>query len=727
MFERPTFSVVVCAHTDRRFHTLLAAVDSIQSQSVLPLEIIVVIDHNDQLLHRVTTSLAGPIIVANQHSRGLSGARNTGIELARGNCVAFIDDDAVAAPFWLERLSDVYRDRRVIGVGGRIEPIFSEDRPRWFPPEFDWVIGCTYRGHPNRPVAVRNLIGCNMSFRRAVLLRSGGFDEGLGRAGANAAGCEETELCIRAARLFPGTRIGYEPSALVQHRVEPQRLSWAYFRARCIAEGQSKALVVHRQGRQAGLASERAYVQRVLPLGVLRGLRDTLLRGDGTGLQRAGSIIAGFCFVAGSYLKATLGRMPVAPAAADNFAPIRIMDIDLSAPLPDVEAVDHNTGTVFGGAFCLVRQHGRPVGVVEFPIYGQTVGRDELAELLEPPANVVRSSFMTAPVTEPPLVRVVVATHDRPGALAVCLDTLLVQDYPNYEIVVVDNAPSDSQTRVMVEQRYADRVRYISEMRAGLGHAHNAGLAGLSAPIVAFTDDDVEVDPRWISAIVRNFVRSNRVGCVTGLILPAELDTKAQLWTERHGGFGKGFDRRVFDMGENRPNSILFPFAAGSLGSGANMAFRTATLRRIGGFDDALGAGTIAKGGDDLASFVSTVLAGDQLVYEPEAIVWHHHRRTEDGTRGQAYGYGVGLGAYLTKMVLERPATIWHFAMAMPWAVAHLFAKGKGLPSDYPKSWQWRERLGVVAGVPAYLRSRASFRRHSKQHRAAGALPGGRS
>jgi len=730
MPERAHFSVVVCAHADRRFDTLLDAVGSVQRQSVVPFEVIVVIDHNDRLLERVRAALEGVEVSENRHAAGLSGARNTGIDLARGDCVAFIDDDALASPHWLERLGAAYTDRRVIGAGGRVDPYFSKGRPRWFPQEFDWVIGCTYRGHPNELTTLRNLIGCNMSFRTEVLRRSGGFDENLGRSGGDAAGCEETELCIRASRLFPDTRIVYDPSALVQHRIEPNRLTWTYFRSRCVAEGRSKALVVHRQGRQAGLASERTYVRKTLPLGVLRNLGDVILKADVAGLARAAAIGGGLSLVAASYLGAKIGRGKEAPQdQVGGFAPYQILDVDLSAPLPDVEAVDPQTGTVFGGAFCLVRQRGRPVGIVEFPIYGRTVGKAELAELLAPPANVVRSSFLPPPASASPLVRVVVATHDRPQPLATCLDKLLAQDYPNYEIVVVDNAPSSSETRDMIASRFGTvgKIHYVVEMRAGLGHAHNAGLAGATAPIVAFTDDDVEVDPRWLSAIVSNFARSDRVGCVTGLILPAELDTKAQLWTERHGGFGKGFDRRVYDMGENRPHNVLFPFAAGALGSGANMAYRTETLRKIGGFDDALGAGTLAKGGDDLAGFAATLLHGYQLVYDPEAIVWHHHRRTEEGTRGQAYGYGVGLGAYLTKMVLDRPATLWHFLMATPWAIAHLLRKGQGLPSDYPRSWQRREWIGVAVGVPAYLRSRASFRRHRRRNEIGRILSAGRS
>jgi GT2 family glycosyltransferase len=320
-----------------------------------------------------------------------------------------------------------------------------------------------------------------------------------------------------------------------------------------------------------------------------------------------------------------------------------------------------------------------------------------------------------------PFVRVVVATHDRPGSLSTCLDSLLQQDYPRFEIVVVDNAPSSPETAELVRSRYAGAglVHYIREDQAGLGRAHNTGAADAEASVIAFTDDDVRVDAQWLRALAGSFANAERVGCVTGLILPAELQTRAQFWTERHGGFGKGFERRVFDMQDRPPRDRLFPFTAGAFGSGANMAFRTSALRRIGGFDAALGAGTIARGGDDLAAFYRVVRAGYQLVYEPQGIVWHHHRRSEAGMQRQAYSYGMGLGAYLTSILLEDPRALLRFAAAFPWAVAHMMAPGSPknsrLPGDYPSSLKWRERLGILAGVPAYFRSRAAVQRQGRQ------------
>jgi GT2 family glycosyltransferase len=321
---------------------------------------------------------------------------------------------------------------------------------------------------------------------------------------------------------------------------------------------------------------------------------------------------------------------------------------------------------------------------------------------------------------ESPFVSVVIATHDRPGRLVACLDSLLRQDYPHFDVIVVDNAPSSSETAELIASRYAPtgRVRYLREDTPGLGRAHNRGLAHVAAPIVAFTDDDVIVDSRWLTSIASQFMASDAIGCVTGLILPAELETRAQYWAERHGGFGKGIERRLYDLGPHRPAGRLYPYAAGQLGSGANMAFRTDALRRIGGFDPALGAGTLARGGDDLGAFFAVIQAGYQLAYEPGAIVWHHHRAEEAGMRRQAFGYGVGLGAYLTKLVLDHPRSVFRLALAVPAGVAHLLSasspKNRRLADDYPTALVWRERFGILAGVPLYLLSRVAARRATK-------------
>jgi glycosyltransferase involved in cell wall biosynthesis len=302
----PSVSVIICAYTERRWDDLSAAVASAAGQTVAPLEIIVVSDHNRGLLERARRELRSAAVIANEQVRGLSGARNSGLAAARGEVIAFLDDDAVAEPDWLERLLEHYRDPRVVGVGGAVEPVWPHGRPSFMPDEFDWVVGCTYRGLPTTGAAVRNLIGANMSLRRTVFDKVGTFRADVGRVGTRPVGCEETELCIRARRRLPGSRMIYEPRARVRHRVTAERAAWRYFRARCWSEGLSKAIVARAAGRDDGLSSERRYVTRTIPRGVVRGIEDAVAGRDASGLARAAAIVAGLTITTAGYAVGTL-------------------------------------------------------------------------------------------------------------------------------------------------------------------------------------------------------------------------------------------------------------------------------------------------------------------------------------------------------------------------------------------------------------------------------------
>jgi GT2 family glycosyltransferase len=282
------------------------------NQTVQPAEVIVVIDHNARLLAAARETFAGARVVENSQRRGLSGARNTGVELARGDVLAFLDDDARAAPDWLETLLGGYTDDGVIGVGGAIWPQWAETRPAWFPCEFDWVVGCSYRGLPSTTAPVRNLIGANMSLRSRVFAGVGGFSSEIGRVEKLPAGCEETELCIRARQQWPAAVILYDPAAQVSHQVPAERASWRYFMARCFSEGRSKAVVARLVGAQAGLESERTYVRRTLPAGIARGLRGLFGRGDRAGALRAAAIAAGALLTLAGYI---MGQVRGARAA----------------------------------------------------------------------------------------------------------------------------------------------------------------------------------------------------------------------------------------------------------------------------------------------------------------------------------------------------------------------------------------------------------------------------
>jgi glycosyltransferase involved in cell wall biosynthesis len=313
---------------------------------------------------------------------------------------------------------------------------------------------------------------------------------------------------------------------------------------------------------------------------------------------------------------------------------------------------------------------------------------------------------------------VVVATRERPTALGRCLNSLLELDYPEYEIVVVDNAPSTSATRELVTgDLFRSRVKYVREPQAGLAAAHNRGLAEVSGAFVAFTDDDVTVDSRWLLELARGFELAEGVACVTGLIVPAELETRAQLVAEQLWGFNKGFREQIFDRETDRGDP-LYPYTAGTFGSGANMAFDTAVLRRLGGFDAATGAGTVARGGDDLCAFFTVISSGHRLVYNPAALLWHAHHADYAALERQAYGYGVGLTAFLTKAVVDRPERLFELAWLSRHGLARVLDPRGGRTAvssgevelDWPAGLARAERRGMLYGPAAYLRSRRRTR-----------------
>lgn len=300
----PTLSVVVCAYTMDRWEDLRLAIASVLTQSRPPDEVVLVVDHCRALYERASQAMPAVRVVPSRGPRGLSGARNTGVAASHGDVVAFLDDDAAAEPEWAARLLAHYANPRVAGVGGLVRPRWSTRRPVWFPPEFDWVVGCSYRGLPEHTAAVRNFIGANMSFRRTELLAVGGFLTTLGRVGTKpTAGCEETELCLRMASRRPDAILVYEPDAEVRHRVPEARTRWSYFRSRCYGEGLSKALVARYDGTGPALASERAYLRSTIPRALVRSLGRT---GRPGAVRTLGALSAGVCVTGTGYL---VGRL----------------------------------------------------------------------------------------------------------------------------------------------------------------------------------------------------------------------------------------------------------------------------------------------------------------------------------------------------------------------------------------------------------------------------------
>lgn len=341
------FSVVICVFTEDRWDDILAAVASVRQQRYQPYEIIVSVDHNPALHTKLKEALPDVAVIENAEGRGLSGGKNTGAAHAGGDVVAYLDDDAVADAGWLETFARAYQDPHVMGVGGRTlsmwpgapssrellahpasvtsllaksPPAEAGTRPRWFPEEFDWTVGGTYRGMVAGPV--RNVLGGNASFRREVFDVAGGFHSGIGRSHRAAAGdgppdaqrlrvkerplgCEETEFCIRLRQRRPETVLFYDDRAVIWHRVPAVRAHLRYFRRRCYAEGLSKALVAQEVGASEGLSNERAHALKTLPKGAFKGISDAL-HGDLAGLGRAGAITLGLGYTTWGYAVGTL-------------------------------------------------------------------------------------------------------------------------------------------------------------------------------------------------------------------------------------------------------------------------------------------------------------------------------------------------------------------------------------------------------------------------------------
>ena len=425
-------------------------------------------------------------------------------------------------------------------------------------------------------------------------------------------------------------------------------------------------------------------------------------------------------------------------------APIHTLDLELAAPA-SVRPAGRETADwskITGSLLALVRMHGSPLGFVQAQVSepGEILGtltavaRRELAEQIarhdredrvplpgaaaadhHPVAHCMRRRL--AVLADAPPISVIVATRERPDELARCLDSLIRMPYPNFEIIVVDNAPETPRAEQLTRERYADSVTYVREPHRGLASAHNRGLREAGGRIIAFTDDDVIADREWPAALAEGFTARDDVGCVTGLIVPAELETAAQVMLEAEGGFTKTFEQRSHYLGDPDAGP-LFPFTVGQLGSGANMAFDAALLRKLGGFDPATGTGSAARGGDDLLAFFRTITAGRSLVYQPTAVVWHHHRRTMDALKAQAYGYGVGLGAYLTAAIAHEPRMLAGLIRRLPRGIAYEIEHSRPNlcdPDVRPARLASAQRRGLLYGPFAYAKARRISRAQRRE------------
>lgn len=294
---------------------------------------------------------------------------------------------------------------------------------------------------------------------------------------------------------------------------------------------------------------------------------------------------------------------------------IKVLSLELGDPIDDINGLDG-----YSSLRALLRWHTEPVGYIDVPLRQgmcsattlkaaiartqsykllQTVTRDELDSIINPAPPADDPDNGTSDSSHRLSVSVAVCTRDRADQLRDCLASLRTLVHPDIEILVVDNAPSTNQTRDLVQEEFPE-FHYVLEPRPGLDWARNRAISAASGDILAYTDDDVIVDPQWVGGLMRVFEADANVTAVTGLVAPYELETDAQIMFENYGGFGRGFQRTWYRSAPGYERRATQYIGAGRFGTGANMAFRRSVFNRIGLFDPALDVGTVTNGGGDL-------------------------------------------------------------------------------------------------------------------------------
>lgn len=305
-----------------------------------------------------------------------------------------------------------------------------------------------------------------------------------------------------------------------------------------------------------------------------------------------------------------------------------------------------------------------------------------------------------------PSATIAVCTRNRTEDLERCLTSLVSLSDIGQEILVIDNAPQDSQTFDLVHRKFV-QISYCLEKEPGLNKARNRALKEALHDIVVFIDDDAVADNLWLKQILKPFARE-RVACVTGMTQPLELTYPGQEAFERYSPFCKGFRRRIFDTAVN-------PLATGEIGAGVNMAIRKSIVEKIGWFDELLDAGTPTQSGGDHEYFTRILRSGYYIVYEPRALNWHRHRRTINEAKKAIYGYGVGMYAYWTKLLVE-DREWWILRQAIEWfyyyQLKHLVKAILHVRNHHPLALVWAEWRGCFRGPFAYFESRRKHQRH---------------
>ncbi|MGE0440508.1 MAG: glycosyltransferase [Gemmatimonadales bacterium] len=638
---RPLWSVMIpvfnAAHDLRR--SLTSVLAQAPDPSVMQIE--VVDDHSTRDdPEAMVAELSGGRAGFHRQPENIGHSRNFNscIDRARGHLVHILHADDAVAPGFYDHLGRLFADHPEIGAAFTGHVIVDEaGATRWTIPVERETPG-VLEGWLAKIASRQRIQTPSIAVRREVYERLDGFDDRIQSCG------EDWEMWVRIAAHYP---VGYDPAVLAFYTDATASLT-----KRALRSGQNirDLRTASRLAREylpssawrANAASYDAWAVFAKHLA-----REARAAGDGAAML-AQWREAAICRLAARRAQvAAWWHRPAQDSGAPSRRRMAVLDLDIDA-LPET-LVDPEGRTA---ALVLLRVDGRPAGqaLIGLPAPGGYGLRDRLLAAADSgfwEAWLRRDLGLPAPGPAPgtpPTATVAVCTRDRPDDLVRCLAALEAMPDDGQQILIVDNAPATDATRALVARH--PRLSYVREDRPGLDVARNRALAEATGEVVAFTDDDAAPDPAWLRTLVRNFT-DPLVMVACGATLPLELETNAQIDFQRHGGFLRGYKRRIFEAARTDP------LLAWQAGAGVNMAIRRSVTAEVGAFDEALDAGTPTQAGGDSEFFRRVIVAGYRVVHDPEAITWHRHRRTDAELIRQLEGYEVAASALRWKALTE--------------------------------------------------------------------------
>lgn len=678
------------------------------------------------------------VVLVDQPKPGLSAARNRGADAATGDVLLFTDDDIVALPGMLHAIAGAFAANPGAScVTGLILPLKLETETQvlielyaGFAKGFEQrsFTLAEYKDDKIFPFAAGLFgSGANIALTRDAFDSLDGFDETLG-TGTPARGGEDTDLFIRL--MLEGHELVYEPASAVLHEhpdTQEQLRKMVYNYGVGTTSVTAKQFI---RGRYRGR------LLRALPAGFMLALspRSEKNQRKGESFPASFSVreLAGMAAGPFAYVKSARADKPAQTHRQGEFEPAYVDEIELARPLKTVVAAPLPDGTPFTRGRLLVRVQGTPVGLVDVRLEDGKITPAKLAASVQAqlgdvlaesvasrggqPEPLTRGGFeipasSNGQPAESPLISVIICTRDHPEQFARSMRSVLAVDYPNFELIVIDNAPSDDAVERLVAETADPRVHYFLEPVAGLSRARNRGILEADGELIAFTDDDVEVDRGWLHGLLRGFASGPKVGMVTGVVVSTRLDNEFQQYFDENVQWSNSFAPRLFDLKQNRPDHLMYPYALGMIGTGANFAIRASAIDAVGPFDEALGAGMPTRGGEDLDYFLRILSTdGWQIAYEPNSLVWHDHRSDEAALKAQMYGYGSGAMAYGFKSALNPR----HTPMIVVRLVRLLAQRARGDDSYSFETGDGElraiQRSGLIRGPWLYLKSRLQIR-----------------